>query len=126
MNWIVEENKKMKVFFHKIFILIRNLAIFHFVFLIYFGLVYLALNIVFYIFEAITRTIFDYSLYKNYMIDLNSSEITLIAVPTVIFFLREFFLIDKVFIITYNPFSSTGKEIYDNEFKKYWKLLKLI
>ena len=80
----------MKVFFHKIFILIRNLAIFHFVFLIYFGLVYLALNIVFYIFEAITRTIFDYSFYKNYMIDLNSSEITLIAVPTVIFFLREF------------------------------------
>ena len=52
------------------------------------------------------------------MMDLSSEEIILYAVPTVIFFLREFFSSNKVFVVTYNPFSSTGKEIYDNEFKK--------
>ena len=52
------------------------------------------------------------------MMDLSSEEITLYAVPTVIFFLREFFLSNKVFTVTYNPFSSAVKEIYDNEFKK--------
>ena len=108
----------MKIFLHKLFILVRNIAIFHFVFLIFFGLVYSALNIIFFGFEALTRTIFEYSFYKNYMMDLSSEEITLYAVPTVIFFLREFFLSNKVFTVTYNPFSSAGKEIYDNEFKK--------
>ena len=108
----------MKIFFHKLFILVRNIVIFHFVFLIYFSLVYFALNIIFFGLEALTQTMFEYSFYKNYMMDLSSEEIILYAVPTIIFFLREFFLSNKVFIVTYNPFSSAGKEIYDNEFKK--------
>tara|TARA_B100000989_G_C19183786_1_gene320694 strand:+ start:164 stop:412 length:249 start_codon:yes stop_codon:yes gene_type:complete len=81
----------------------------HFVFLIFFGLVYFVFNIIFFGLEALTRSVFEYSFYKNYMMDLSSEETTLYAVTTVIFFLREFFSSNKVFVVTYNPFSSGGK-----------------